>query len=127
MKNFEEKELEVSPKIKLIAKNFLLELLNSDKPILSPRLERMFSLTSPEVRTTARYLRRNHYPVGSSTRGYFYAKDVNSWNDAKNFMRNKIISMLGTLREMKRVDTNKTPTLFPDLEITPNDFKGGLT
>jgi len=109
--NFENINTDINQKEKNISLTVMLYIKQSGK-IKSPLIEEWFGISGVSVRNIVRYLRNNHYPIGSSTKGYFYCDTETEWQDCIKHIEERVNSLTKTMHEMKRINFKNDLELF---------------
>lgn len=74
-----------------------------DRPILAIRLENRWNLSSAEVRMVIKHLRRNGCPIGSSSKGYFWASNESELQSTIKHLDSRAESLQATSHALKTI------------------------
>lgn len=110
MENFENINLDLTEKLAKLAESFLnfIRHFDSGTPAKSYTIEDRFGITSIEVRTLVRHLRRLGYPIGSGQQGYYIIHTREELEKTLTHLRQRKDSIERTILEMQRIQINKS-------------------
>lgn len=60
-------------------------------------------IAGSHIRQMVRHLRRNGYPIGSGSYGYYWAKDMKEWEEGIKNLRSRALDLLQTYREARKI------------------------
>ena len=68
---------------------FKIEMVKKINPVKSKRIEQVLGLRGVEVRGIVNYLRKRGHPIGSSSKGYWYAQSKIELEDTINHLKQR--------------------------------------
>lgn len=109
-----EEHTELSPRARAFMEDFenVLRGYSIEKPALSKDLELQFNLKGSDIRQMVQYLRRGRRPIGSSSKGYFWATERSQLSETFQHLNNRKQSLETTLNRMKEIKFSGQANLF---------------
>ena len=120
--NKHQEEASFQAKLKKTAiRNYLFSYSGHDSPLTSSKLQSIFHVGDVVVRQAIGLLRDDGEPIGSCSKGFFYAKTPDQLLGTLNDFRSRIGAVAMRLRALEgtydRMDGNKPQqALFQDME-----------
>ena len=86
----------------------IISLYGADSPLKSYVIEERFYITGPELRAVIRHLRRLGYPLGSSSKGYYYIHTKDELDKTIEHLEQRKNSIERTILEMRHIQIDKS-------------------
>jgi hypothetical protein len=86
-------------------KDRVLNLLKFDsseqKPMTSKRIQRQFNINDVEVRQTIRQLRLDCHPIGSGSKGFYYATKASELNASVADLKSRVAAIVDVIKKLE--------------------------